>query len=373
VWAVTRQRALVLAGLVGFLMLGVSAAVLGPALPEFRLRFHLNVAQGSWLLTVNSGGSVLGVLLGGWANYLRKPKPALIGGSLLVAGGACTLAFGHHWWLALTGSSVLGVGFGLLDFGVLVILAAAFAETGASVITSLSAAFSVGAVIGPVLVSASTHDVRPAFLTLAGLALALALLWTRTPVESPEREATAGVPSAGMAVAFAFLFALYVSLEVGVGSWETTYLRDANGFSSSAAARATSLFFVAITVGRLLGGRIARKVPVPVMVTAAVVLAAVSLAVAGLPHLGLVGFTATGLFLAPIFPASFAWFSRTQPTPIATTLVFAASVLGPTLSAPVIGAATQAFGSAAIPLVLVVVALCDVVAVMAVRHGLVGR
>ena len=133
------------------------------------------------------------------------------------------------------------------------------------------------------------------------------------------------------------------------------------------------MFFVAITVGRLLGGRIARKVPVPIMVTAAVVLAAVSLAVAGLPHLGLVGFTATGLFLAPIFPASFAWFSGTQPTPLATTLVFAASVLGPTLSAPVIGAATQAFGSAAIPLVLVAVALCDVVAVMAVRKGLVGR
>lgn len=372
-WAVTRQRALVLAGLVGFLMLGVSAAVLGPELPEFRSRFHLDVADGSWLLTVNSGGSVLGVLLGGWANYLRKPKPALIGGSLVVVAGACALAFGHHWWLALAGSSLVGVGFGLLDFGVLVILAAAFAETGASVITSLSAAFSLGAVLGPVLVAAGGHDVRPAFLTLAALALVLAALWVRTPVESPEHEASAGLPSLGMAVGFAFLLALYVSLEVGVGSWETTYLRDANGFTDGAAARATSLFFVAITVGRLVGGRIARKVPVAVVVTVAIVLVALSLVVAGLPHLGLVGFTATGLFLAPIFPASFAWFSRTRPTPIATTLVFAASVLGPTLSAPVIGAATQAFGSAAIPLVLVVVALFDVVAVLGVRRGLAGR
>jgi FHS family glucose/mannose:H+ symporter-like MFS transporter len=173
-----------------------------------------------------------------------------------------------------------------------------------------------------------------------------------------------------LALGFAFLLALYVSLENGVGAWETTYLRDASGYPQSSAARATSLFWVAITVGRLLGGWLARTMTMALLVTGSLVGAAAGLVVAGLPGLGLIGFTLTGVFLAPIFPAAFAWLSSTRLPPLTMTLVFASSVLGPTLSAPVIGAATGSSGAGAIPLVLVIIALLAIVALVAVRHGL---
>ena len=79
--AETQRRRLVIAGLVGFLLLGLVAAVLGPALPEFRSRFHLSVSQGSLLLTVYSVGSVVGVLASGWASHLRRPRPAMVVGT----------------------------------------------------------------------------------------------------------------------------------------------------------------------------------------------------------------------------------------------------------------------------------------------------
>ena len=119
------------------------------------------------------------------------------------------------------------------------------------------------------------------------------------------------------------------NVNVAVAAWETTYLRSAAHFSDSSAARATSLFWVAITVGRLTGGWVARRVHVGLLVSSSLVMVAVSLVVAGLPGLGLTGYTAAGLFLAPVFPATFAWFSGTRPSSLAMTLVFSSGVLGP--------------------------------------------
>jgi FHS family glucose/mannose:H+ symporter-like MFS transporter len=367
-----QRRRLVIAGLVGFLLLGVVAAVLGPALPEFRSRFHLSVSQGSLLLTVYSIGSVLGVLGSGWASHLRRPRPAMVVGTAVLAAGALGLAFAGAWWLVLLSGSLLGVGFGILDFGVSVIMAASFAESGPSVLTSLSAVFSVGAVIGPVVVAATPDDVRPTFLVVTGLSAILAVLWTRTPVHSPS---PAAVPpsrqlATRLALGFGFLLALYVAMESGVAAWETTYLRSAAHFSDSSAARATSLFWVAITVGRLTGGWVARRVHVGLLVSSSLVMVAVSLVVAGLPGLGLVGYTAAGLFLAPVFPAAFAWFSGTRPSSLAMTLVFSSGVLGPAVVSPIIGAGTQQYGVMAIPYTLFVVALLDIMAVVTVRRRL---
>jgi fucose permease len=368
----TQRRRLVVAGLVGFLLLGLVAAVLGPALPEFRSRFHLSVSQGSLLLTVYSIGSVLGVLASGWASHLRRLGPAMVVGTAVVGVGAVGLAFAGTWSLVLVSGALLGLGFGILDFGVSVILASSFAESGASVLTSLSAVFSVGAVIGPVVVSATPHDIRPTFLAVAALSAILVVLWIRTPVYSPTRvDAPASRHRATrLALGFGFLLALYVAMESGVAAWETTYLRSAAHFSDSSAARATSLFWVAITVGRLTGGWVARRVHVGLLVSSSLVMVAVSLVVAGLPGLGLVGYTAAGLFLAPVFPAAFAWFSGTRPSSLAMTLVFSSGVLGPAVVSPIIGAGTQQYGVRAIPFTLFVVALLDIVAVVTVRRRL---
>jgi fucose permease len=368
----THRRRLVVAGLVGFLLLGLVAAVLGPVLPQLRARFHLSVAQGSLLLTVYSIGSVVGVLASGWASHLRYPRPAMVVGTAVLAGGSVGLAFAGAWWLVLVSGTLLGVGFGILDFGVSVILASSFAESGASVLTSLSAVFSVGAVIGPVVVAATPHDVRPTFLVITALSAILAVLWTRTPVHGPSpAEAPASRHLATrLALGFGFLLALYVAMESGVAAWETTYLRSASHFTDSSAARATSLFWVAITVGRLTGGWVARRVHVGLLVSSSLVMVALSLVVAGLPGLGLAGYTAAGLFLAPVFPAAFAWFSATRPSSLAMTLVFSCGVLGPAVVSPIIGAGTQQLGVAAIPFTLFVVALLDIVAVITVRRRL---
>ena len=360
------------AGLVGFLLLGVVAAVLGPALPELRSRFGLSVSQGSLLLSVYSIGSVVGVLLSGWASHLRRPRPAMVVGTAVIACGGVGLAFAGTWSLVLASGSLLGLGFGVLDFGVSVILASSFAASGASVLTSLSAVFSVGAVIGPVIVAATPHDVRPTFLAITALSVILVGLWLRTPVHSADavESASSRQLATRLALGFGCLLALYVAMESGVSAWETTYLRSAAHFTDSSAARATSLFWVAITAGRLTGGWVARRVAVGVLVTGSLVMVAVALVVAALPGLGLTGYTAAGFFLAPVFPAAFAWFSGTRPSALAMTLVFSSGVLGPAVVSPIIGASTEQQGVAAIPFTLFVVALLDIVAVITVRRRL---
>jgi MFS transporter, FHS family, glucose/mannose:H+ symporter len=52
----------------------------------------------------------------------------------------------------------------------------------------------------------------------------------------------------------------YVAVEIGIGSWLVTFLQEIHSLSVTASTQSLSLFFVMLTVGRLLGGFFVQRV-----------------------------------------------------------------------------------------------------------------
>ena len=78
---------LALAGVVGFLVLGALASVLGPTLPRLRAEHGLGPAAASWLPAVFSAGSAVGVGLAGYLRCRHALAPVLTAGTVTLAVG----------------------------------------------------------------------------------------------------------------------------------------------------------------------------------------------------------------------------------------------------------------------------------------------
>ena len=156
---------------------------------------------------------------------------------------------------------------------------------------------------------------------------------------------------------FVLLYFMYVSTEVGVASWVTEYLTPTVGLAW--AAGATSIYWGAVTVGRILAVPISTRLSPATLVIGALSTALVALLLAHWLPLAPVAFAVVGLGLAPVFPTGLAWLARAMPRRAeqVTPIALAAANLGPVATAPLIGAAVGAWGVSAIPTALAAAAL----------------
>lgn len=113
----------------------------------------------------------------------------------------------------------------------------------------------------------------------------------------PQRARRGGRLPAGYWIAWT-LMALTGSVEVCLNLWSGDLLREHTGMSPGAAATAVAGIIGGMCVGRLVGGRIALRVPAPPLLLGALAVSALGFAVfwsAPQPWLALVGLTVTGL------------------------------------------------------------------------------
>ncbi|UQN09629.1 sugar MFS transporter [Deinococcus sp. QL22] len=365
-------RRLAILGLVAFLLLGLLYPILGPALPTLSSQFGLQAIGASWLISLNSAGAVLGVLLaGGLASRWSARQRALLAVMLLGLGGV-GLALASNFALALLASCWLGVGFGMLDLTVNVWLSTSYAERSAAMLNLLSASFGVGAVLAPLAVGSAGGNFRLPLLCCVGLAALLGLLLLTMPRVSAQVEAPSLTPLVGRSRlilgGFMGLFLAYVAVEGGVGTWEVTHLQDSLGLTTGAASQISAWFWVAFTLGRLISAPLTLRVAPAVLIPCALILAALSLALAAIPAAAPWAYTLTGLFLAPVFTTGLVWLTQVLPGSAAPTRVFAGAFIGPVVFAPVIGALRDGYGPTAIPLTLMGIALLAFVLTLWLRR-----
>ncbi len=149
----------------------------------------------------------------------------------------------------------------------------------------------------------------------------------------------------------------YVAVEGGVAGWETTHLLATTDLTDGQAARAVALFWLGLTVGRLLATPLALRHHPSRLVVGSLVGAGLLLALAAHAPSAVVAYGLAGLFLAPVFPAVIAWHADRAPGGRGATLVFAVGLAGPLVTSPLIGAIAQGAGAATIPWVLAALAL----------------
>jgi fucose permease len=372
------RRPLFAVGLAAFALIGAQQALYGPAFPALQARYGVGVGEVGQIVSAHFGGGLVGVLL---AAPLLRPfgyRRLVAVAALAVALGLVLVATAPAWPAALASAVGAGLGFGMLVALLNLAFARSFGARSTQALAVLNATFGVGAVLGPVPVAialdrgAGAAALAPGFFGLAALAfvVAVASVATRSwPTLPPERVAGAAPVKWGVVAGFGVALAVYVALESNTAAWAPTHL--ALELDVGRAALATSVFWAAVTAGRLVVAALPWRIAPGSFVVGAGLASAAALGLAHVSGFGLVAYALVGLAVAPVFPATIARLARVFPENVerVAPVVLAAGNLGPVLGAPVVGAAAAWAGAGAVPSVLLVLAVVLVGLASALRRA----
>lgn len=352
------SRTVLLVAAAGFLLCGGMASLYGPLFPELRQRFGVGVDEVGAVVSAHFLGSFTMIMLSSVMIRRWGYRWVIIIGLLSLIAGLTVLAAAGLWWLVLAGAGIGGLGFGLLNVSINLLVARVFAGGAAPALNFINAIFGGGAMLTPLLVAAFAPSFVPPLVILIALAVVVLVLTSRLRAPAPASVVRGGEPVVWALVAgFVLLYFMYVTTEVGVASWVTEYLTPTVGLAW--AAGATSIYWGAVTVGRILAVPISTRLTPAALVIGALSTALVALLLAHWLPLAPVAFAVVGFGLAPVFPTGLAWLARAMPRRAeqVTPIALAAANLGPVATAPLIGAAVGAWGVSAIPTALAAAAL----------------
>ena len=317
-------------------------------------------ALGLALLGVSAGAVVTMVLTGRLCRRYGN-HPVTVASGVLPTGSVALPPHTHSAWLLGLVLLVFGAGFGAVNVAANSAAVDLVAALKRPVMPSLHAAYSLGGMLGAGLggliarhLSAARHLGLLAAVGLVGVALAGRLLPAGPAPLPPAREQEAppraaapagevgaaaatggGAGTRRLVVVFGFIALCTAYGEGAMADWSALHLRDSLGASESLAAAGYSCFALAMTVGRLMGSWVLRRLGQ----TRALALGG-SVAAAGmlLGALGwdvwpvLIGFVVTGLGLANIFPIAIGQAGAlTGPSEVAaaSTLGYGGMLAGP--------------------------------------------
>lgn len=338
----------------GFVSLGLPDPLIGVAWPSVRDNFGLRQGDVSLVFFGNGCAYLLSSFFAGRLLKLFSVGTILAGSSALVAAAMFDFAFARIWILFAAGSLLHGFGSGAIDTGLHHYVTTHFS---ARHMNWLHASYSVGAMLGPALMTAAiTHGdswrlgygvVGSVLCLLALLFFATRARWTdsvsaeHTVEPAPERPAVSTVQAMRhpMVILHSVLFFVYVGLEVSLGQWSFTVLTESRGIAPDRAGYFVTLYWAGILAGRIGFGFIVERLGIDTLVrlsTAGALLGAALFAWNPFPAASAIALIIAGLGLAAIFPCLM---TRTPQR------------LGPALSAHAIGFQVGAgmIGAAALP------------------------
>jgi fucose permease len=318
------RPALLALSYLAFVSLGLPDAVLGVAWPSIRETFTLPQAALGAVLAVAASAYFTSGLFAGRLMRTAGIGTLLAVSTVLATTGVASYAASPAFALFLAAACVVGFGSGAVDAGLNTYAAHHF---GARHMTWLHAAYSTGAALGPVLMTALlTRGAgwRAGYAVIAGVLALLAVAYTVTrrqwdggPGSSP---ATAEAPAPGNDVAPQItawatlrrprvwlqiaIFFLYAGVEVTAGQWSYTVLTEARGLGTAVAGTWVSLYWAGLLAGRVVLGFVVERVGAVRMLrlgTGGAVAGALLFALPAVP--AALGLAVLGFSLAPIFPA----------------------------------------------------------------------
>jgi fucose permease len=330
-----------------FVALGLTLAILGPALPEMRAEFGVSLAASGLVFVMHSTGYFAGVLVAsGLADTHGRKRVTSIGAAGLVA-GMILAALAPSWPLVLAAIVIAGAGFALGDVGLNAAIGDAVEGAGkrAALMNLLHGAFPAGTLIAPAalaLVLRFGLSWRLAFAgTAIGAAIALAGFLPGTPrwpaTTHPSRP---GGPKHLLRLlrdpvlrTLAIVQGLYVGVEVALSGWIASYLTEQFHAAPAEGALATSLFWGGFLIGRPVAAYLTHRFG-PQRLLPCFCLAGVITVAAGVASSGAwwasAAYAAAGLGISGIFPTvmALALEGRTGDSGAATALMTGAASLG---------------------------------------------
>jgi fucose permease len=374
-----------------YLGVALPASTLGLLWPSMRLSFGEPVGALGFLLVFGVIASVMASAATGRILSRVRVGPVVALGTLLSALALAAEALAPALWVFAGGIVVFGVGFGLIDSA---LNAHAASHFGARDVNWMHASYGLGAIIGPLLVTALLSDGitwRWAYGTIAATQVAVACVltvarrsWRTDPVRSrpaPDRESAERPrrrkPAPAVVLTALAFTAAETGIESGAGIWGYIFLTAGRGLQRDAAGVAVSAYWATMFLGRVILGPAAERIgPARVLAgaVAGVPAGAALMAVPGPRLLAVIGMMTVGLAAAPIFPlltlttAQRVGTGDIIGTTRAVSLQVAASALGAAAVPACLGLTIGAFGAGILAPLLLVLGL-----VMGILYGLLSR
>jgi len=303
----------------GFVSIGLPDTVAGVAWPSVRDTFALPQSGFGLIFVALGCGYCASAFVGGRLMLALGIGTLLTVSSALVVAAMFGFASAPLWPWFVGCAIVWGLGSGAIDTGLNAYVSAHFS---AKHVNWLHACYSLGATLGPLLMTAvivRAESWRAGYATVGMLILVMTILFVFTrrawgePPKSTESEAA--MP-ASMAAALRqplvwlqiVVFFLYVGLEFTVGQWSFTLLTESRGIHTDVAGVLAASYYGAIGVGRVLFGMIADRVGIDRLLRYATLGALIGALVFTFAPMQVrdVGLVVIGLGLAPVFPCMMA-------------------------------------------------------------------
>ncbi|MGV9265220.1 MFS transporter [Kitasatospora sp. NPDC003701] len=353
-----RLRAARAALAAGFLLQGVTFALLVTCIPEIQDRYGLSdallpvfLAAVPILAGVGSIVSEQLVRRTGARAVLRVVQPAVC---LSLAGAG----FGRTLWQLALALGAFGLLVGALDASMNMLGVGLQRRYGRSIMLGFHAAFSLGGILGTVVTGLGSHyhlGLPVLFGTAAAVIAPLAVLagrWFAGPAELGDavREAAEAAARAVpwrpllplcLAMAFAYI------ADASVSNYSVKYLTDGLGSPEDVAKLSYLGYMVAMLLGRALGDRAVQRWGAVPVVRGGAALAALGFAIAAAAPAawaGIAGFTVLGFGICAIIPQVFAAGGRLFPadSDAAVARLNLFNYVGFLIGSPLVGAIADA-------------------------------
>ena len=302
-----------------FLSLGLPDGVLGVAWPSLRRSFDAQLSALGGLLAASMAGYLVSSFSSGAVVARLGVGSVLAWSSATMVVSSLVCAVAPAWSLVRAAGVLAGVGAGAIDAGINAYAAAHFPPR---LVSWLHACYGVGAMLGPLLMTAVLGAGLVWRWGYGAIALLLALMtaafvvtrhrW-RTDRASPSADRAESSSRAGMAAALRHppvwlnvaLFFVYTGLEATAGQWSYSLYTESRGVGPGVAGVWVAIYWGSLTAGRVVAGAIASRVPADVVLRVAMAAAPLGAAMVWSRwSLGasLAGLAVLGFALAPIYP-----------------------------------------------------------------------
>ncbi len=304
---------------IAFISLGLPDSILGSAWPSMYRELNVAVSYAGIISMIIAGGTIVSSLFSD--KIIRKLGTGLVT-TISVAMTAVALmgfSFSDSFWQLCLWGIPYGLGAGSVDAALNNFVALHYKSRHMS---WLHCFWGIGATAGPIIMGQflinglSWNSGYQAIgiiqlILVVGLIISLPLWKTKqeekkddtVEAKSLSIKQTIKLPGA-KAILIAFL--CYCAIESTAGLWASSYMVLYKGINSQTAAKWASLFYLGITIGRLISGFITDKLGDRNMVRLGQVFAVIGIVVMVLPlnnMATLAGLILLGLGCAPIYPS----------------------------------------------------------------------
>ena len=303
---------------IAFISLGLPDSVLGSAWPVMQAELGAPLSLAGYISMVVSAGTVVSSLASNRLITRFGVGRVTAVSVLMTAAGLLGISLAPGAWMLFLCAIPLGLGAGSVDAALNNFVALHYA---ARHMSWLHCFWGVGATAGPMILSLQlSHGAswRSAYGLISGIQFALALalfltlsVWRRAKAPAAEsgeeqryltnREALRLPLVRTALVGFVF----FCAVETTSGLWASTYLHQARGLSASEAAMGASMFYGAITLGRLITGFAASRISPARLIRIGQCVCLAGAAMVALPApsaVGMLGIAVIGLGTSPIYP-----------------------------------------------------------------------